>query len=236
MSGNRRPRNPLVLAVARHGQQLSHWGAHCGGVQPPTIGGNGTNAPVCCFCACARACCRVGEREASFSSGQQTRDIQDYDNDALVVHMGAFEPPAERQHAPQQQHLQHQHKRAAAVAAGTTSDSSAPSTPSGEDAEAAVGKPLYSSSKDVAVGADGVADAAEVVRVKASGRGVGSRKAKVLNLYAIAAPGMRRVPATTCDITQCLSWGAPVELKRHWSKVQKGYFDAPGVCVCGRGC
>lgn len=174
----------------------------------------------------------MGEREASFSSGMQTRDIQDYDNDALVVHMGAFEPPAERQHVQQRQQ---QHKHAAAVAAGTTSDSSAPSTPSGEDAEAG-GKPLHSSSKDVAAGADGVADAAEVVRVKANGRGVGSRKAKVLNLYAIAAPGMRRVPTTTRDITQCLSWGAPVDLKRHWSKVQKGYFDAPGVCLERRGC
>lgn len=150
----------------------------------------------------------------------QTRDIQDYDNDALVVHMGAFEPPAERQP------IQHSSSRRAAAADGT-SDSSPPSTPSADHAEAHDKQQQYS--KDVAVGGNGLVDATDVLRAKTGVRAVSSRKAKVLHLYAIAAPGMRRVPTTTRDITQCLSWGAPVELKRHWSKVQKGYFDAPGV-------
>jgi hypothetical protein len=164
-------------------------------------------------------CGRVGQREASFSSALESRDIQDYDNDALVVHMGAFEPPAERVQT-------HTHAKHHADAHGGTSDSSPPSTPSAGNEAEGVSKSIYS--KDVAVGGDAAADTADAVAVKPSGRAVTSRRAKVLHLYAVAAPGMRRVPTTTRDITQCLSWGAPVELKRQWSKVQKGYFDAPG--------
>jgi hypothetical protein len=171
------------------------------------------------MCDLHRVCGRVGQREASFSSALESRDIQDYDNDALVVHMGAFEPPAARVQ-------NHTHAKLHADAHGGTSDSSPPSTPSAGDEAEGVSKDV--NSKDVAVGGDAVADTADVAAAKPSGRAVTSRRAKVLHLYAVAAPGMRRVPTTTRDITQCLSWGAPVELKRHWSKVQKGYFDAPG--------
>jgi len=184
-----------------------------------------------------RLCCRVGPRDASFTSQQLTRDIQDYDNDALVVHMGAFEPP------PEADHRRARRNRAPQEVPGTTSDSSLPSTTAsgtGDDAEAPSG-PV--ASKDVAAAGDTVvkpAAAAAAAAGKAEGKAgtgngavalrgaVGARRPRVLHLYAVAAPGMRRVPGTTRDITQCLSWGAPVELKRRWTKVQKGYFDAPG--------
>lgn len=163
--------------------------------------------PLLLLCSPAAAVAlRVGQRDASFSSAIHTRDIQDYDNDALVVHMGAFEPPP----ATQQRHRS-QRKRHPDGNAGGTSDSSPPSTPSAADEAEGGGK-----------------DAARGEAADAAGKALAVRKAKQLHLYAVAAPGMRRVPASTQDITQCLSWGASVELKRHWSKVQKGYFDAPG--------
>jgi hypothetical protein len=180
-------------------------------------------ADHCCVCCCCRR--RLGQRDASFSSTIYTRDIQDYDNDALVVHMGAFEPPATVQqvrHAPRKQ-LPEGHPV-------TTSDSSPPSTPSAADDAEGNGRPA--NGKDVAKGGGGQGEDAGKAAAAANGGAV--RKAKPLHLYAVAAPGMRRIPTSTQDITQCLSWGAPVELKRHWSKVQKGYFDAPGGSICSK--
>jgi hypothetical protein len=169
---------------------------------------------------CDACCCSVGHRESSFSSAAQSPDIQDYDNDALVVHMGAFEPPAGPQNQP------HSSKQQAADAPGATSDSSPPSTPSAAGDERDVVHPLRS--KDAADAAGELVGAADLVKHKGAARGSGARKQKVVHLYAVAAPGMRRVPTSTRDIMQCLSWAAPVELKRQWAKVQKGYFDAPG--------
>lgn len=194
-------------------------------------------SPPCASCCaafelCAACHCSTGLREASFSSAAQLPDIQDYDNDALVVHMGAFEPPAGPQNQP------HTHsKHVAAEGLGATSDSSPPSTPSAAADEHDAVHPLRS--KDTADAGAELVGAVDLVKHKAAARGSGARKQKVVHLYAVAAPGMRRVPTSTRDMMQCLSWAAPVELKRQWAQVQKGYFDAPGrLCwssdVCKR--
>lgn len=159
----------------------------------------------------------MGQREASFSSAVQNRDIQDYDNDALVVHMGAFEPPAQAVH--QRKHTE---------APGATSDSSLPSTPASEDEARDTAGPLAGKDVAAAGGDGGEAAGGRGVSDSKGKRTIVLRKAKVLQLYAVAAPGMRRVPNTTQDMAQCLSWGAAVAIKPKWTKVQKGYFDAPG--------
>lgn len=149
--------------------------------------------------------------------------------------MGAFEPP------PEQHYVQQRKQQQDALG---TSDSSPPSTPqSGDDAAGARGH------KDIAAAGDGVVEAAAAsgkaaaasgqltkgAKGKSAGRAVApTRKHRMLHLYAVAAPGMRRVPTSTRDIAQALSWGAPVQLKRRWTKVQKGYFDAPGEPVAGK--
>ena len=160
------------------------------------------------------------------------RDIQDYDNDALVVHMGAFESPTEPHFHPTAKKQQQQQQQET----GATSDSSRPSTPasgagdaghlSDQDAAAAGDKLVEPS----AAAAKGQADSNKAVQGRAGGRSGGHlpRRRKVLHLYAVAAPGMRRAATTTLAMSQCESWAAPVELKLKWRKVQKGYFDAPG--------
>jgi hypothetical protein len=50
-----------------------------------------------------------------------------------------------------------------------------------------------------------------------------------LHLYSIAAPGMRRRPESTQELTRVLGWADSITPKPGWVLVQKGYFDAPGV-------
>lgn len=61
-----------------------------------------------------------------------------------------------------------------------------------------------------------------------------------LHLYSIAAPGMRRWPENTQDLSVALSWADPVNMKPGWVQLQNGYWQAPGracaaCAACGGG-
>jgi len=55
-----------------------------------------------------------------------------------------------------------------------------------------------------------------------------NRTRQKLHLYSIAAPGMRRPPEVTQDLSRVLGWAEPVKMKPGWKQIQKGYFEAPG--------
>lgn len=61
----------------------------------------------------------------------------------------------------------------------------------------------------------------------------GRRRAKQrgmqLQLYALAAPKMRRLPQHSSELQSCASWCQPVRVKPGWVQVQKDYFAAPGA-------
>jgi hypothetical protein len=57
----------------------------------------------------------------------------------------------------------------------------------------------------------------------------GKQRGIQLQLYAIAAPKMRRLPQHSSELQSCASWCQPVRVKPGWVQVQKDYFAAPGA-------
>lgn len=139
--------------------------------------------------------CRI-PRELSFSSDAGGQDAQDYDNDALVVHMGSFEVPA----------------------LSLPDDSPTGKSPAAQRGsielviESGRSRSITKLEKDA--DRQAVAAAASV---------------EPLQLYSVAAPGMRKPPENTQDLVHYKGWCEPVNMKTGWVKVQKGYFDAPGM-------
>lgn len=130
----------------------------------------------------------------SFTGGLYDRDPQDYDNDALVVHMGCFDVPD----AP------------ADEAGGKQPSDSEPESP----------KPSVTAAGRVELVLPGS---------RARGRSPTKQVRMKLHLFSIAAPGMRRRPENTQDLSRVLSWADPVRVKAGWKQKQKGYFEAPGA-------
>lgn len=139
-------------------------------------------------------------REASFSSASLMQDAQDYDNDAIVVHMGCFEVPAwsfsddgshGRSSPVQSQNIELviNHNKTCSV---TPLESGSPS------------KERQPSPFLNAVGKE------------------------QLQLYSVAAPGMRKPPDNMEELVHYKGWCEPVNARPGWVQVQKGFFDAPG--------
>lgn len=136
------------------------------------------------------------------------QDAQDYDADAIVVHMGCFEVPL--------------------LSEADDSKDRASAAPQGKVELVIDGGRTKSIS--------GV----EPVTKERTAAGGSLRKVQ-MQLYSVAAPGMRKQPETTQELAHYKGWCEPVNVKSGWLQVQKGYFDAPGellahtlCCVCCR--
>lgn len=153
-------------------------------------------------------------RELSFTGGLLDREPQDYDNDAIVCHMGAFvvsDAPVD----------------------ATPEDVSASHDGKDTGRQSSITPTMLPKSAAAAVAA---AAGAELELLLATGRGQPGRhrhEQQQLHLYTIAAPGMRRPPQSTHDLARVLGWAEPVRVKPGWLQVQKSYFSAPGARACG---
>jgi hypothetical protein len=152
-------------------------------------------------------------RELSFTGGLLDRDPQDYDNDAIVCHMGAFVvPDAPVDAAPE--------------------DVSA--TGDGKDTarQSSITPTMLPKSAVAAVAAAGAPAELELLLATDRGRNQRHRREQQqLHLYTIAAPGMRRPPQSMHDLARVLGWAEPVRSKPGWLQVQKSYFSAPGALM-----
>ncbi|WIA41351.1 hypothetical protein OEZ86_004944 [Tetradesmus obliquus] len=193
----------------------------------------------------------LDRREASFSSPLPEDEPQDYEHDAIVVHMGRF--AAETPLAPGQlpsntveedaaaadaATAKGRHKspgrREAKDAAAAKDSNAAANAPDGAAAAAAGAAGIPASKAD---GAAGVAAALaqrseaelELLFSVKKGASKASLQVQQLHLYSIASPGMRRWPEHTQDLGAALAWAEPVNMKRGWAQLQKGFFQAPGA-------
>uniref|UniRef100_A0A383VNF8 Guanylate cyclase domain-containing protein n=1 Tax=Tetradesmus obliquus TaxID=3088 RepID=A0A383VNF8_TETOB len=193
----------------------------------------------------------LDRREASFSSPLPEDEPQDYEHDAIVVHMGRF--AAETPLAPGQlpsntveedaaaadaatakgRHKSPKRREAKDAAAAKDSNAAA-NAPDGAAAAAAGAAGIPASKAD---GAAGVAAALaqrseaelELLFSVKKGASKASLQVQQLHLYSIASPGMRRWPEHTQDLGAALAWAEPVNMKRGWAQLQKGFFQAPGA-------
>lgn len=153
--------------------------------------------------------CSRGVRQDSFTSGSADEVPRDYDTDAIVVHMGGFKAPAPTPHNLHSNGQQAQHT--------STSDDS---TPSAEDEDACEEPPPAGAT------ADGRNRMARRRAQDAAARC--KERSTQLQLYAAAAPKMRRLPQHSSELQSCSAWCQPVRAKPGWQQVQKDYFAAPG--------
>lgn len=151
----------------------------------------------------------------SCSAGKEVP--HDYESDAIVVHMGAFAAPPllgpSNSKDPQ--------------AVPTTTDDS---NPSGDDDDSCEEPPPVLSAQQQAAAASRGADKSTARSQRASRRGQEAKQDKkhLVQLYSIAAPGMRRLAHDTTELSLCTAWCQPVTARSDWSQVQKDYFQAPG--------
>jgi hypothetical protein len=206
----------------------------------------------CNICTSAAAVhCR---REASFSSPLPEDEPQDYEHDAIVVHMGRFaaETPLPPGQLPSST-LEEDAAAADAAAAkarhkspGRRDDSdskgnkdSKTAAPAAVEAAAAVtaaaaGVPASKVEAAAGITAAGLPQKSEadLELLFAAKKGAGGSKkvlqVQQLHLYSIASPGMRRWPDNTQDLGAALAWAEPVNMKPGWVQLQKGFFQAPG--------
>jgi hypothetical protein len=153
-------------------------------------------------CCVVYAVCRRQHSSQSFSSDVLAQDHQDYDNDAIVVHMGCFEVPAPN-----------------------TEDASAGN--STENNLLATMQPSADSQIELVVPRSAAAAAAR--SGKHSSKLAQPQAKQQLHLYSVAAPGMRQRPSSTEQLTRFLSWSDAVNMRPGWVQVQKGFWEAPGT-------
>jgi hypothetical protein len=155
-----------------------------------------------------------------FSSSAGKEVPHDYESDAIVVHMGAFAAPAL---------LGPSNGKSPQAVATTTDDSN----PSGDDDDSCEEPPPVQSAQQQAATSRG-ANKATARGQRPSRRAQEGRpeKTQLVQLYSIAAPGMRRLAHDTAELSVCTAWCQPVRARPDWSQVQKDYFQAPGVCTC----
>jgi hypothetical protein len=194
-------------------------------------------------------------REASFSSPLPEDEPQDYEHDAIVVHMGRF--AAETPLPPGLPSSTLEEDAAAADAAKAKGRHKSPGRRDGkeskdtevkdsntapvtaEGAAAAAAGTAAAAAAVPASQADGAAGAAAALTRRseadlqllfAAKKGAGKKALQVqqLHLYSIASPGMRRWPDNTQDLGAALAWAEPVNMKPGWVQLQKGFFQAPG--------
>uniref|UniRef100_A0A383VLE1 Guanylate cyclase domain-containing protein n=1 Tax=Tetradesmus obliquus TaxID=3088 RepID=A0A383VLE1_TETOB len=207
--------------------------------------------------ACATACSR---REASFSSPLPEDEPQDYEHDAIVVHMGRFAAetplaPGQPQAAAsskeddtkatgdqQQQQQQQGWKGLEKLGRSLKGRSSKADGAGGEDGAAAAAAAAAAPAAPAAAAARGKSEPnmellfvgnSKDQRIQSGKKGAAASKASLqvqqLHLYSIASPGMRRWPEHTQDLGAALAWAEPVNMKRGWAQLQKGFFQAPGA-------
>jgi hypothetical protein len=186
-------------------------------------------------------------REASFTSPLPEDEPQDYEHDAIVVHMGRFaaetplppgQPDEDKAASEQQQQgrkgklalKRHPIKAGAEVAAEVSSTANGTA-----DCTAAAGPPAGQKRGKSEPNLELLFVGSRVQRTQSSKQGAAASRSKVvqlqvqqLHLYSIASPGMRRWPDTTQDLGAALAWAEPVNMKPGWAQLQKGFFQAPG--------
>ncbi|WIA21067.1 hypothetical protein OEZ85_005388 [Tetradesmus obliquus] len=208
--------------------------------------------------ACATACSR---HEASFSSPLPEDEPQDYEHDAIVVHMGRFAAetplaPGQPQAATsskeddtkatgdqqQQQQQQQGWKGLEKLGRSLKGRSSKAESAGGEDGAAAAAAATAAPAAPAAAAARGKSEPnmellfvgnSKDQRMQSGKKGAAASKQALqvqqLHLYSIASPGMRRWPEHTQDLSAALAWAEPVNMKRGWAQLQKGFFQAPGA-------
>jgi hypothetical protein len=191
------------------------------------------------FGACM-LCCR---REASFSSPLPEDEPQDYEHDAIVVHMGRFaaETPLPPGQLPSSTLEEDAAAANAAKAKGRSKspgkrDTDSKDTAATVDADGAAAGAVPASTADSQTGQIAITAAltqkseADLELLFAAKKGVSKKALQVqqLHLYSIACPGMRRWPDNTQDLGAALAWAEPVNMKPGWAQLQKGFFQAPG--------
>lgn len=147
--------------------------------------------------------CRRQHSSQSFSSDVLAQDHQDYDNDAIVVHMGCFEVPAPNADDSSGGH-------------GTT------------DSLLAAMQPSADSQIELVVPRAAAAAAARS-SAKQGGKHAQPQAKQQLHLYSVAAPGMRQRASSTEQLSRILSWSDAVNMRPGWVQVQKGFWEAPGA-------
>jgi hypothetical protein len=186
-------------------------------------------------------------REASFTSPLPEDEPQDYEHDAIVVHMGRFaaETPLPPGQLPSSTLEEDAAAANAAKAKGRNKspgrrDTDSKDTAATVDAVAAEGAAaagaVPASKADAQTGQTAVTAAltqrseADLELLFAARKGASKKNLQVqqLHLYSIASPGMRRWPDTTQDLGVALAWAEPVNMKPGWAQLQKGFFQAPG--------
>ncbi|WIA30200.1 hypothetical protein OEZ86_000292, partial [Tetradesmus obliquus] len=153
--------------------------------------------------ACGGVCARRQHSSQSFSSDALAQDHQDYDNDAIVVHMGCFEVPAPNADDSSGGH-------------GTTNSLLAAMQPSAD-------------SQIELVVPRAAAAAAARSSAKQGGKHAQPQAKQQLHLYSVAAPGMRQRASSTEQLSRILSWSDAVNMRPGWVQVQKGFWEAPGA-------
>jgi hypothetical protein len=195
-------------------------------------------------------CCR---REASFSSPLPEDEPQDYEHDAIVVHMGRFAaetplPPGQPDEAKpasaqlQQQQQGRKGKLALEQLSTKAVDGEGEGTADGTaDGTAAAAPPASQKRGKSEPNLELLFVGSRVQRTQSSKQGAAAARSKAqqlqiqqLHLYSIACPGMRRWPDNTQDLGAALAWAEPVNMKPGWAQLQKGFFQAPGGATAGR--
>jgi hypothetical protein len=153
----------------------------------------------------------------SFSSKTGKEVPHDYESDAIVVHMGAFAAPAL---------LGSSNSKGPQGIPTTTDDSN----PSGDDEDSCEEPPPVLSAQQQAAAARGAGKpTARSQRAGRRGSQAKPDRSQLVQLYSIAAPGMRHLAHDTAELSVCTAWCQPVRARPDWSQVQKDYFQAPGV-------
>jgi hypothetical protein len=145
--------------------------------------------------------CRRQHSSQSFSSEILAQDHQDYDNDAIVVHMGCFEVPA------------------------PSTDDTNPVEGAASSLLAAM-QPSADSQIELVVPRSTAAAAARSGKHSSK---LHAQAKQQLHLYSVAAPGMRLRPSSTEQLGRFLSWSDAVNMRPGWVQVQKGFWEAPGT-------
>jgi hypothetical protein len=196
-------------------------------------------------------CCR---RVASFSSPLPEDEPQDYEHDAIVVHMGRFAaetplPPGQKAKPAGVQQQQGRKGRLGlkqlskkAVEGEGEGCSTADGAAAGPPASQKRGKSepdlelLFVGSRVQRTQSSKQGAAASSSKGAATKKDASKKTLQVqqLHLYSIASPGMRRWPDNTQDLGAALAWAEPVNMKPGWAQLQKGFFQAPGGTTAGQ--
>jgi hypothetical protein len=193
------------------------------------------------MCYVLNICCSC-RREASFSSPLPEDEPQDYEHDAIVVHMGRFaaETPLpsgqaaaassseDTKPAPDQQ--QQQGKAGKSGKSGKEKRASKADEPGGNVGNTSDGAAAPVADEKSAANLELLFVGSRVQRTQSCKKAASKKVLQVqqLHLYSIASPGMRRWPDNTQDLGAALAWAESVNLKPGWVQLQKGFFQAPG--------